>query len=403
MGKDYENSRRRVKRVMLSLSIGLIVLSVMLIFMFNAGEPGLGERLLNEVVTGILFAGVTVCFMNVANWIIFKDDMDEKHDEDVARRIWNLLKAEQTEDSIITRLYDEEAAELVMRNSIAYFNKKLANDFCNLISVCSKVLRENQSYEVRISRHLEKRCYIFQQEIGYTRHFLAHPGKSFMRCGFALSNNALDTILNDTSFFFREVISDEDMRRDIVEYVRNGELLKIQQALHFHMYLYRGARMEVQNNVKIYIKGVDSTDYDTAVTMKEFDRETDVIIFEVEIPNEFLMDSINGMKCYKGSIKFRYDVPPTTNFYCAFADTMVGTTKFRIYFEQGIIDRMKHILQFITFLTCGPKKSNLELGEGTVVKDNITRFDDGAMYETDETIFPRSGLVVNWDPDDMNK
>lgn len=386
MGKDYERSKRKARRVLLFLS-GMAVFLCILVLTFVWGdEPNFKKDLCYEIITGILFAGVTICMINLGNWIIFKEDLDETHDADMAKRIWSLLKAENAEDSIIAKLYDDEAASTVMRNSIAYFNKKLADDFCNLVSSCSKVLREDFTYSVRVLKPRdEKRCVIFNQDIRYKRHYVP-DGAAYMRCGFALTNNALDAVLSDPSFFFREVISDKGTLEEIRRVMNEGNLNEILTILKVEILLHRGGKTVKQKDIKI--KSIDNN----------------LIVLEVAIPEEYLQESYNGMKCYEGHLTFTYDFPPTTNFYCVFADTMIGKTSFSITFDPGIVKNMADDLEFITFLTYAPTiDDNDDANSEQTKPDQITRLDSGARYETNQTIFPRSGLVVNWNPDDMNK
>jgi len=386
MGKDYEKSKRKARRVILSLSVAAVFFSILILSVVWGGEQNFKKDLCYEIITGILFAGVTMGMINLGNWIIFREDLDESHDADIAKRIWSLLKAEKAEDSIIAKLYDEEAANIVMRNSIAFFNKKLASDFCNLVNVCSKVLREDMTYKVRVLKPRDdRRCVIFKQDVRYKRHYTP-DGTAYMRCGFALSNNALDAVLGDPSFFFREVISDKDILAAMKKCIENNNFDEIRNILNIHIYLHKGSRMVEQDNIKI----------DT--------RNGNLVILEIVVPDEFLFDSYNGMKYYEGHIKFTYDFPPTTNFYCVFADTMIGKTSFSITFDPGVVKNIAEDLEFITFLTYAPTTNDQSTCSSKLVKqDVLTRFDDGAIYETDQTIFPRSGLVVNWNPDDMNK
>ena len=79
-------------------------------------EENFKKDFLYEIMTAILFAAITVTAINLSDWLVFKEDIERSHDADVANRIWNLLKAERADDSIIQELYDADAAKNFVRS-----------------------------------------------------------------------------------------------------------------------------------------------------------------------------------------------------------------------------------------------------------------------------------------------
>ena len=123
------------------------------------------------------------------------------------------------------------------------------------------------------------------------------------------------------------------------------------------------------------------------------DNET--IIFKIYVDDKFIRTRENNMICYEAMITCSYTMTPTSNFYCVFADTIIGKTKFNISFGRGIVHNIRKDVKFITFLTL---PSTDEPGDKPDDPTRITYISDNeASFETCETIFPRSGFVVNWE------
>ncbi|MDE6136997.1 MAG: hypothetical protein K2F97_05935 [Muribaculaceae bacterium] len=379
MAKQYENDKKKVRRYLLGLSAVVLAASAIILCVGWGGDDNFKKDFLYEIITAILFATITVVAINLSDWLVFKDDIERSHDADIAKRIWNLLKAEKAEDNIIQELYDEEAAKTVMKNSIAYFNNKISSDFCRLVTKCSNVIRENFEYIVKVDKNSNKRFFI-EQELRYIRNYI--PSKEItierpcMKCAFSFSTNELDAKLSDNSFFFREEISDTDIIDAIKELIARGKKEDIARLLNFKAFLFHKERPFLQTIDEIII-----------------DNET--IIFKIFIDDKFINIKENKMISYEGMVTCSYTTVPTSNFYCVFADTIIGKTKFSISFGRDIIRDIRKDVKFITYLTL---PSEDEPGDKPDDPTRITYPSERkASFETFETIFPRSGFVVNWD------
>lgn len=208
MAGEYDRAKKRVRRVLILIGSAILTGCIITLILGWGSEKGFLKDMLYEIITGILFAAITMIGISIGNWLILKEDVDKSHDEDTARRIWSLLKAEKYEDNIIEQLYDADAAGLVMRNSISYFNNKLATSVSNLVKRCSNVFRENYSYYVTVSKNSNE--YYMSQKLSYIRHFkLDNTRNPYLKVGFSFSDNELDARLDDSTFFFREVINEK--------------------------------------------------------------------------------------------------------------------------------------------------------------------------------------------------
>lgn len=330
-------------------------------------------------MTAILFAAITVTAINLSDWLVFKDDIERSHDADIANRIWSLLKAERAEDNIIQELYDDDAAKMVMRNSIAYFNNKISSDFCQLVTKCSSVIRENFEYIIKVDKNIYNQ-YFIEQKLRYVRNFVSLSASTdngpFMKCAFSFSTNELDAKLSDNTFFFREEISDKGIIEKIKELIAQDKKEDIAPLLKFKPYLFHKERPILQNIDDIII-------------------ENETVIFIVHIADKFMCLKDNHMMSYEGMVTCNYRTAPTSNFYCVFADTIVGKTKFSISFGRDLIQDIRKDVKFITYLTL---PSEDEPGDKFSDPTRITYPSEReASFETSETIFPRSGFVVNWD------
>jgi|GEM_PF-6431862 len=376
MAGEYDRAKKRVRRVLILIGSAILTGCIITLILGWGSEKGFLKDMLYEIITGILFAAITMIGISIGNWLILKEDVDKSHDEDTARRIWSLLKAEKYEDNIIEQLYDADAAGLVMRNSISYFNNKLATSVSNLVKRCSNVFRENYSYYVTVSKNSNE--YYMSQKLSYIRHFkLDNTRNPYLKVGFSFSDNELDARLDDSTFFFREVINEKNLAKRIRELAQKGEMTKIKEILRLKIFLYHNDNKFLQEEMTMSVVG-------------------ETVIFNVTIPEMFISNSINDLISYRGMITFRYRIPPITNFYCVFADAAVGTTLFQINFGEGIVKDVQNNVKFVTFLSLGSPKANNDGQKMT----KITYPDDNtAMFETAYTILPRSGFVVNWDAD----
>lgn len=376
MSGEYDRARKRVRRVLIFIGSGILAACIATLIVGWGGEKGFFKDMLYEIITGILFAAITMIGISIGNWLILKEDVDKSHDEDTAKRIWSLLKAERYEDNIVEQLYDADAAGMVMRNSISYFNNKLATSVSNLVKRCSNVFREDFSYNVTVNKTREG--YFMSQKLSYIRHFKPDKTRNpYLKVGFSFSDNELDARLDDSTFFFREVITEKSLASAIRELAQKNDVHKIKEILKLKIFLYYNDNKSLQENMTMEVVG-------------------ETVIFNVAIPDEFISNSINDLISYKGMISFRYRIPPITNFYCVFSDATVGRSLFQINFGEGIVNDIQNNVKFVTFLTLGNPKANND-GQKTT---KITYLDDyTAMFETAQTILPRSGFVVNWDAD----
>ncbi len=380
MSKKYENDKKKARRYLLGLSAIVLTASAIILCVGWGSEENFKKDFLYEIMTAILFAAITVTAINLSDWLVFKEDIERSHDADVANRIWNLLKAERADDSIIQELYDADAAKLVMKNSISYFNKKISSDFCRLVTKCSSVIRENFEYIVKVDRNEETEGFIIDQKLRYIRNYIRESNETcdrpYLKCAFSFSTNELDGKLNDNTFFFREEITEKSLITRIKELISTDRKEDIAPLLKFKPFLFHNERPIQQNISEVII-----------------DNET--IIFKIYVDDKFIRTRENNMICYEAMITCSYTMTPTSNFYCVFADTIIGKTKFNISFGRGIVHNIRKDVKFITFLTL---PSTDEPGDKPDDPTRITYISDNeASFETCETIFPRSGFVVNWE------
>lgn len=383
----YKKLKTSASRFIVILSCLLLIICIGALFWLSGGENAL-HSVLKEIAEGVIFAALTVLFLNVANWIIGKKNLEEQHDADIARRIWDLLRARRTEDNIIRELYDKEAASDVMYNSISYFTAKLAHSFCKMAERGYKVIRENFSYKIKILHNRHTGIYSLGQHIRYTRHILpATDDKEIcIKCAFTFSTNTLEELLADNSYFFREELEDEQLIATVREAALRNDAATIIEALNLDMSLFRG-------NTECPIPA-ESIKLDLIKDKKENLRGVALIHTICALrnsqpadPDTPLMPSENGMISYTARVRCHFPIPRISRFFCAFVDPVIGNTKVNIAFSNDIVNNVKDDVKRITFLT---------MPDGD---DKRITFPDKyeMLFETSETIFPSSGILTFWE------
>lgn len=402
----YLKMKKNKKRALLIFSSLVLILCCFVLFIAYSMEISLPDDVVSpeapwtmlgkEIVQGVIVAVLTMLGLYIVNWIFDRKDLEDQHDADMAKRIWNLLKAQKPDDNIITELYSKEAVTDIMRNSASYFSESLANTFCDMLRNQTRVIREDFDYKVSISQAwlrtsegkslLTSETFMQEEVLRYRRHFIPSKKEVEIKCCFAFDADTLDTVLMDNSYFFREIISDKDMVKRIVKAVREGNKQDVIKCLALRIGLYR-------DETRIIIS---QSELNMTPVLKPDSEEVKGVVFSKVIgtidengqlaDGGFLSKSENGKYSYKAEIVCKFNIPNSNYFICAFADPLIGHTKFNIKFSDSIIDNVETDVEKFTFLTMGAKTGNPFSYAGQ----------HELSFETSDVIIPTSAIFIQW-------
>lgn len=318
----------------------------------------------------------------IMGWLFGAKDIEEEHDKDISRRIWNLLRAERTEDSIIQQLYDSESAYVVMKNSISYFSSRLSDSFCRMVNTDRSVIRENFNYKVKINFNRKTDRYSLRQHIKYIRHFSKSEIRPmYIRCCFTYDSNALRTAFKDSSFFFREELEDTMLIERIRNLMSSGKNKDVLSELDYDLSLFdlNG------NEVEVAYQDIEVSDLCHPKTGVPIG-----VVFTYSMPPTqyplYVSNSKDGKVSYTASVKCKYPIPSISRFLCVFSGPVIGRTKFTIEFDDDIINNAHDDVQIDQFLTTP------DLDKQKICYPDAYE----VQFETQETIFPTSAILTRW-------
>lgn len=382
----YTILKRNAERIRIFLMIVLVVLCVVCLCVFWGDEDQFRKDLCYEIITGVMFTTLTICFISIFNWLVGQKEMDDAYERKISKHLVDLLCGHNIKDNLISSLYSEESARQIMKNSVSYFNDILCDSYCAMIEYKNPVIRENFDYRVKIFKSPETGKVEIGQYLEYKRHFrITDKNRSdsyVLKCGFAFSKEVLSDILADNSFFMREEIADEQLIKDL-----SNAIVKLEESPNAISNLLK-LRISLMSGNKE--KEISPNGY-CVEPITDNKGAVKGVVVKVGIPStpDYIKEN-NGMVCYTGRVKFRIPIEKNS-FDCVFADPIIGTTSFSIEFGQDLIDDIDNSVEFLPLLTIANRNNVIVSMPDKYQKE----------FRTSETILPISGIVVVW-PDTSN-
>lgn len=373
----YAILKRNAERIRIFLMIVLVTLCTLCLFLFWGEEDQFRKDLCYEIVTGVMFTTLTICFISIFNWMVGRKEMEDAYDEKIAKYLIDLLRGRNIKDNLISSLYNEVAAREIMKNSVAYFNDILSSSYCALIENNEPVIRENFDYRVKMFKSDFSRNIILEQYLKYKRYFrISEPNLETceLKCCFTFSTTELNKYLEDNSFFLREEIQDKQLIAQIADAMKLSDFSEISKLLNLRIYLIKGKREDA----------IPSNLYEIEPIGDIYDLKGIIVKIKISSKSDYIKDD-KGMMSYTGRVNFSIPIPETNRFYCVFADPIIGETKFSIEFDQDLIKDI-HSVDFLQLLTIA-NKNNV-----TVTEPNKYQKE----FVINETILPISGIVAFW-------
>ncbi len=229
---DYYYRRSRTEKIrIMGCIIGVLALILVPYVIFGVKTNFI--NILTEILSSIV--GMLVVFLC---WEIAKNRRDEEaHDRHMSNLIMGLM---QHNNGMIRELYSNYSADNVLRNCLAYYNEKLADSFLKYFKANMTSYRTSLNYRVEIGPKeiIDGRpVYNQMQVVSYTRHFKVKNVKEkySFQCFFAMKPQLLEKRMNQSIWFFREIITDNILIKQLSENINNKE--EVIRLINLEMYL----------------------------------------------------------------------------------------------------------------------------------------------------------------------
>lgn len=381
---DYYYRRSRTEKIRIMGCI-IVVLALILIPYIIFGVKTNFINIFTEILSSIV--GMLVVFLC---WEIAKNRRDEEaHDKHLSDLIMRLM---QHDNGMIRELYSNYSADRVLKNCLAFYNDKLADSFLRYFKANMASFRTSLNYRVEIGPKeiIEGRpVYNQTQIVSYTRHFkvMNIKEKYSFQCFFAMKPQLLEKRMNQSIWFFREIITDSQLIKQLSEKINDKE--EVIRLMNLEMYL--GNLSEKLPSSAIEMEPFIEKDEVIGISFKVSIEQKD-FTFTPDTP-----DAKSGYISYSGKISF--DLNSSNTFYCVFPEPCLKP-KFSIRFDKSIQ------ISTVERVTCLSIPSN-EDPNLTYSDDDSTPFNPGyhwidekqrMMLDVDNNIFvlPRSGVYFTW-------
>lgn len=369
--KKLASSNKRKRRwIYICIVLGCFMAIALLQF-YNINYP-FWDRIIREAIWAIFSAVFVLAFVD-----FLKEEAEEEARQTEYMRM--ITDAITLNDSFIRGL-NKETINKLLKASISHYADNIASSFVDYIKNHSNIYRSNFEYKVALSLNKENRTEI-THEIRYRKHFkvLKKEEQYMLKVYFAIGNGGLETVMGDDSIFFREELLYEPFLNKVRDVINNTdsddekkkELIKL-LGLAFTIY---------DNNSSEY--PIDDNQIDISVT-------PDGIMFTYNIDDSFINESTTSINetyiSYEAKIDCAYETNRENQFYCMFPNPTIES-RFEMRFDKDIVSNIESDVNYITMLSIDDDK---------YCKINTNSKQRIIEFKTTKTIFPRSGILVQW-------
>ena len=297
--------------------------------------------------------------------------------------------------------YSQVSLEKVLKNTIKAYtgNDLLSDSYLSFIKGSYREIKINEKYDVVVSGNNTDGKNHIKQSFQTTLIFQPRKEK-FFKAFIVFKQNKpndyvtkqLDEILNDNSYFFREMIEDADFSALLKKYCLSSQYTKIIQALNLKISLFDERRNEIpvpENAITVTPKTISKTNEIIGIDFQVSSGD-DSYVF----PDSSFSDNANYYKEEKyirSTFKIMIDYPipdNSNNFYLVYSRPTIAP-HFTITFKDLSNFDIKNVYT-MSFLSYYKKDDARWDGK-------IEPKEDQFVLDTDGLIFPRSGVAFSWD------
>lgn len=370
--KKLASSNKRKRRwIYICIVLGCFMAIALLQF-YNISYP-FWDRIIREAIWAIFSAVFVLAFVD-----FLKEEVEEEARQTEYMKM--ITDAITLNDSFIRGL-NKESINKLLKASISHYADNIASSFVDYIKNHSNIYRSNFEYKVALSSNKEGRTEI-THDIRYRKHFkvLKNEEQYMLKVYFAIRNGGLETVMGDDSIFFREELLYEPFLNKVCDVINNTDFDD-----------------EMKKKELIKLLGLAFTIYDNTSSEYPIDDDQidisvspDGIMFTYNIDNSFINESTTSINetyiNYEAKIDCAYETNRENQFYCMFPNPTIES-RFEMRFDKDIVSDIKRDVNYITMLSIDDDK---DCKINTNSKQRIIEF------KTTKTIFPRSGILVQW-------
>lgn len=370
--KKLASSNKRKRRwIYICIVLGCFMAIALLQF-YNISYP-FWDRIIREAIWAIFSAVFVLAFVD-----FLKEEVEEEARQTEYMKM--ITDAITLNDSFIRGL-NKETINKLLKASISHYADNIASSFVDYIKNHSNIYRSNFEYKVALSSNNEGRTEI-THDIRYRKHFkvLKNEEQYMLKVYFAIRNGGLETVMGDDSIFFREELLYEPFLNKVCDVINNTDFDD-----------------EMKKKELIKLLGLAFTIYDNTSSEYPIDDDQidisvspDGIMFTYNIDNSFINESTTSINetyiNYEAKIDCAYETNRENQFYCMFPNPTIES-RFEMRFDKDIVSDIKRDVNYITMLSIDDDK---DCKINTNSKQRIIEF------KTTKTIFPRSGILVQW-------
>ncbi len=381
---DYHYRRSRTEKIRIMGCI-ICVLAFLLVPYIIFGVKTNFINIFTEILSSIV--GMLVVFLC---WEIAKNRRDEKaHDKHICDLIMGLM---QHDNSLISELYSKYSVDKVLKNCLVYYNGKLADSFLRYFKTSMTSYRTGLNYRVEIGpKEIKDGSAVYNQLqiISFTRHFkVKNVGDQYsFQCFFAMKPQLLEKRMNQGIWFFREIITDALLIKQISENINDKEA--VIRLLNLEMYL--GSLSEKLPSSVIEMTPDKDNDELIGISFKVLIEKKD-FIFTPDRP-----DAQSGYISYSGKISF--DFNSNNTFYCVFPEPCLKP-KFSIRFDKSINMSNVERVTCLSIPSTDDPDLNYDYDDSKPFTPDYRWIDEKQrmMLDVNNDVFvlPRSGVYFNW-------
>lgn len=374
--------------------------------------PGYIMTLVNSTLGAII--GIVVVNL-VYQWYAEKDLED-----DMTQTIVEALTGREPDRRVprIYELYNKRSIERILKQCLESYctNKSLANGYLSYIKNSYKLIKKDEEYEVEVSKdEVNGRMYI-TQKLRDTRIFLPvnpenieHKSYLIFKKGHHVAQKCgvLDGIMNDSTYYFREEMTDPACVDKIVALYNSGKSREevtedVLQYLQYKVEVYRLDHLD--RSVKTipltqFEIRLDTCMEDESKGKGKVEKYCGLYIV-AKVPPEAVKPGAGyyeeeGFLQYRAKMNICYSIPADANTFYAVFPVPIYKSEFKIQFDIKNFNCKKH-LDYMTFLSFADVAD--EDRETMLQNDGMVQVGrSSSTFSTVRTIFPRSGFTFCWD------
>ncbi len=409
MASIKEIIQDRLRNYAFAIAVLVLIASISIILLILKLPEGWEwvDILANSTLGAVIGAALVDIVCSIAD--------GKEAEEDMRKGIMETLCStpNNNEKPQLYTLYKKQAIEPILQQCLSAYcaAPQLSLGYLSYIKNSCSHLKKRETYRVAVER-LDCGTQYIRQSLKHTAIFKPNPGERpyfqvyFIfkdRASLSDHQGALDRVMSDKSYFFREDLTDDGFVNELIEIKKNAEasgkpwIDAVLSKLDFHVELFKNERTDQSVRIQNTEYQVEF-DSDMIVNPETGEKKENHYGLKIKtyIPEEFVIVSDlffqeEGFVQYTACMNTKYRIPESQNtFYVVYALPTI-TSHFSITFDMGVRNFVEKV-DYMTFMSIGQSTTHDDEHDGVMEKRGNT-----FTFNTSRTVFPRSGMSFTWD------